>query len=187
MEETLATRLKLFIDTNGMTTSQFADMCGIPRPSLSQILTGRNKKVSDIIVGQIHKAFPDLSVMWLLFGEGPVKTSISNPSERTSSNHGHGGPGDVSRSVNSVDGQFSGSDAEKFVAGNSVGSKYSNENGLTGAQMGFNETKNQQFETEIKINDLHRQIENLRKNPRRVVQITIYYDDSTFETFIPKG
>lgn len=187
MEETLATRLKLFIDTNGMTTSQFADMCGIPRPSLSQILTGRNKKVSDIIIGQIHKTFPDLSVMWLLFGEGPVKTAITNPIERAVSNSGRGVSGDSSMSENSVEGQFSGSDMEKFMAGNAVGNKYSKENGLTGAQKGFNDAKNQQFETEIKINDLHRQIENLRKNPRRVVQITIYYDDSTFETFIPKG
>lgn len=29
------------------------------------------------------------------------------------------------------------------------------------------------------------EIENLQKNPRKVTQITVYYDDSTFETFFP--
>ncbi|GFI58835.1 hypothetical protein IMSAG025_02299 [Muribaculaceae bacterium] len=29
------------------------------------------------------------------------------------------------------------------------------------------------------------EIEKMRKNPRKVVQITVYYDDSTFETFYP--
>lgn len=169
MEETIATRLKLFIDTKGITTSQFADMCGIPRPSLSQILTGRNKKVSDIIVGQIHKTFPDLSIMWLLFGEGPVSVSAA--------------------SANSVVEKTALSGAEKFVKPGNISAKseYSKENGLREAENGFKSTNNQSFEAEIKINDLHRQIENLRKNPRRVVQITIYYDDSTFETFVPKG
>ena len=32
---------------------------------------------------------------------------------------------------------------------------------------------------------LMKQIEAMKQNARRVVQITIYYDDSTFETFSP--
>ena len=34
---------------------------------------------------------------------------------------------------------------------------------------------------------LLKQIEKMRANPRKVTQITIYYDDSTFETFYPGG
>ena len=71
-DDNVAIRLKGFIDEMGLTNSQFADQCGIPRPSLSQILTGRNKKISDVIVGQIHTAYPRLSVLWLLFGEGDM-------------------------------------------------------------------------------------------------------------------
>ncbi|MDE5586438.1 MAG: hypothetical protein K2I92_08940, partial [Muribaculaceae bacterium] len=43
----------------------------------------------------------------------------------------------------------------------------------------------QQLEDNKKILELQLQIEKLKKNPRRVAQITVYYDDSTFETFIP--
>ena len=37
-----------------------------------------------------------------------------------------------------------------------------------------------------KIKELQSQIETLRKNPRKVSHITVYYDDSTFETFFPR-
>jgi predicted XRE-type DNA-binding protein len=43
----IISRLKLFLEQNGISNSQFADTCGIPRPTLSQLLNGRNKKVSD--------------------------------------------------------------------------------------------------------------------------------------------
>ena len=33
-----------------LTNSQFADKCRIPRPTLSQILNGRNKKISEEII-----------------------------------------------------------------------------------------------------------------------------------------
>ena len=70
--DNVAIRLKGFIESRGLTHSQFADKCSIPRPTLSQLMSGRNKKVSDLVVGQIHKAFPELSVLWLLFGEGEM-------------------------------------------------------------------------------------------------------------------
>lgn len=81
----IISRLKLFLIAINMTSSQFADTCHIPRPSLSQLLNGRNKKVSDEIITKIHEAFPSLSVSWLLFGEGDMTTDkkieISEPSE----------------------------------------------------------------------------------------------------------
>lgn len=64
-------------------STQFADSCGIPRPTLSQILSGRNKKISDEVIAKIHNAYPQLSVLWLLFGEGqmemPTNIQFSEP------------------------------------------------------------------------------------------------------------
>ena len=62
LPDNIAGRLKFFIENRGLTNSQFADSCEIPRPTLSQILSGRNKKISDILIGQIHRAYPELSV-----------------------------------------------------------------------------------------------------------------------------
>ncbi|MBR6014346.1 MAG: helix-turn-helix domain-containing protein, partial [Selenomonadaceae bacterium] len=41
----IVSRLKMFLEQAGISNSQFADTCDIPRPTLSQLLNGRNKKV----------------------------------------------------------------------------------------------------------------------------------------------
>ncbi len=68
----IVTRLKSFMTALNIANSQFADTCHIPRPTISQILNGRNKKISDELIGKIHDAYPQLSVMWLMFGEGDM-------------------------------------------------------------------------------------------------------------------
>lgn len=62
-----------------ISNSQFADACGIPRPTLSQLLNGRNKKISDEIISKIHETYPSLSVLWLLFGEGQMMALENTP------------------------------------------------------------------------------------------------------------
>ncbi|MCM1440448.1 MAG: hypothetical protein NC131_14770 [Roseburia sp.] len=167
MEDNVAIRLKGFIDEMGLTNSQFADQSGIPRPSLSQILTGRNKKISDVIVGQIHAAFPQLSVLWLLFGEGDML--VPEPKEE----------GTVEEGVNLFNMD------EKFTGNQSVEKKYSNLSALKGGQRMPSDRMSKGGMIDLQISDLQTQIEKMRKNPRKVVQITVYYDDSTFETFFP--
>lgn len=164
-----AFRLKGFIESQGLSFSQFADTCGIPRPSLSQILSGRNKKISDVIVGQIHKAFPKLSVVWLLFGEGSMLTDQTTSSNNTTEN------------VNLF------SDEPEFTDGDADLEFDSNVKALNHHANRVSIPDNKANNYELKIEGLQRQIDNLRQNPRKVSHITVYYDDSTFETFYPKN
>lgn len=62
-------RLKRFIQSTGLSDGQFADKAGIPRPSLSQILSGRNKKISHELISKLHYTFPGLNILWLMFGD----------------------------------------------------------------------------------------------------------------------
>ena len=68
----IVSRLKMFLEQAGISNSQFADTCDIPRPTLSQLLNGRNKKVSNEVIDKIHRAYPTLNVMWLMFGDGEM-------------------------------------------------------------------------------------------------------------------
>lgn len=76
-------RMKLYMEHCRISSSQFADSAGIPRPTLSQLLNGRNKtnegakKVSSDIIRKIHDAFPNLNVMWLLFGDGDMEVDTN--------------------------------------------------------------------------------------------------------------
>lgn len=205
--DNVAIRLKGFIDSEGLSYSQFADKCGIPRPSLSQILSGRNKKISDVIIGQIHRAFPDLSVLWLLFGEGSM-TSENNISASCSgddvSSENETDVYDRVGSVFSGDGQLDyasgvafsdeGSDSaldsacpdfkdEKFAGNRAINVNFQNVKALADSKKALQQAENQLLEAKNKISELQMQIEKLRQNPRKVSHITVYYDDSTFETF----
>lgn len=71
----LVSRLKQYLDSRQISVTQFADECGIPRPTASQLLAGRNKKVSDEIIGKIHQCYPALNIIWLMFGEGNMVTA----------------------------------------------------------------------------------------------------------------
>lgn len=74
----IVSRLKSFLQQSGIANSQFADNCEIPRPTLSQLLNGRNKKVSDEVIAKIHRAYPHLNIMWLMFGDGEMFVPNAN-------------------------------------------------------------------------------------------------------------
>lgn len=173
MEETFATRLKLFIESINIPTTQVADLCDIPRPSFSQLLSGRNQKVSDVIIQKIHKAFPDLSIMWLMFGEGPMLTSDAKAKESK--------PEEESSKGITENQEFQ----ESLINGQSK-SGYANVSDLTPFQSTPNSSIIQQLEENKKILELQLQIEKMQKNPRRVTHITVFYDDLTYDTFVPE-
>lgn len=224
MEETnFSIRLKHFMESVGLTSSQLADKCQIPRPSMSQILSGRNKKISDTIVGQIHAAFPQLSVLWLMFDEGEMflprlgadvaetVSTIDSPADYGSSSHSDG-----ASSISDADSRdndripfdshafgvaFTGgndaiTDSDSLKSGSQnpesrmsarAPREYSKENGLENAQDDGLDRVNKGVTDDLRTIALMRQIENMRANPRKVTQITVYYDDSTFETFFPSS
>lgn len=174
-----ATRLKLFIDHEGLTNSQFADTCGIPRPSLSQLLSGRNKKISNAILEPIHAAFPNLSIMWLVFGEGDM-FSVSRPSA-SFADEVHDTE-DAAPYGSFASGTFDdSSNRPSFSALSAPSVSSSSENPVAA---GFS-LQNDLREMQRRNKELSLQIETLKKDKRRVKQITVYYDDSTFETFFP--
>lgn len=71
----IVTRLKQYIEHTGLPYSQFADNANIPRPTLSQIIGGRNKKVSHELIEKLHAGYPELNINWLLFGDQPMVVS----------------------------------------------------------------------------------------------------------------
>lgn len=166
MDDTVAARLKIFMDSQGLTNTKFADMCGIPRPTLSQFITGRNKKISDVLLSQIHHTFPNLSVVWLIFNEGEMLMD------------------DERRKI--CEGSKSEIDASEIPNIPPQDSKYGKENALNSSPNTHQRIDNEKSIDTQQAAVLTQQIEKMRSNPRKVLHITVYYDDSTFETFYPK-
>ena len=187
-QESLNVRLKVFMDYTGLNNSQFADKLGVPRPSFSQIITGRNKKVSDIILAQIHKAFPELNIMWLMFGEGEMLASCSNVAKETKikeQTNTSALPSGYDLAWAEFGGQENNGQNPDFVEGYTSATENGREIGAISSKSGLKIADIAQLSAEIssKINEEIKS--NLEKKTRRVVRITVFYDDNSYETFAP--
>ncbi|MGI4832503.1 MAG: helix-turn-helix domain-containing protein [Janthinobacterium lividum] len=67
----MVSRIKQLLDWQQLSSTQFADRIGVGRPVVSHILSERNKPSLEV-VQRIIAAFPDLSLPWLLSGNGAM-------------------------------------------------------------------------------------------------------------------
>lgn len=189
-------RLKKFLELKSIPVTQFADNCRIPRPTLSQLLNGRNKKVSDEVIGKIHDAYPNLSVLWLMFGEGQMETSpasSSRPEKSTISDKG------TDSSSSSPSYRFD----EMFnLEDNEPSTKTETQSQTT---IEFPEASaEREDESGNKTEDNKHEAPGTLKPPaghslskivssapthskKKIVNIIVYYDDNSFEAFVPEN
>ena len=74
----LSAKIELLIQTKKLSASQFADTLGIPRSSVSHILSGRNKPSLDV-VQKILIAFPEIPAEELLDDKRELTITVSDP------------------------------------------------------------------------------------------------------------
>lgn len=67
----MVTRIRKLLEHKQLTPTQFADLIGVGRPVMSHILSERNKPSLEV-VQRIISAFPELSLPWLLNGNGEM-------------------------------------------------------------------------------------------------------------------
>ena len=170
-------RLKQFISYLNIPVTQFADSCKIPRPSLSQLLNGRNKKVSDSFLAKLHKEYPALNIVWLLYGEGEMlidnvaidrdKIAVQNSIKFNSESSGS-----FRSDINSVELNYPATDN-----GNDSTDRISDHK-LSVLKSAFDDKRkseqNQEHEASV-------------DTKKKIVNIIVYYNDNSFESFIPDG
>lgn len=175
----IISRLKSFMDSLQIGNSQFADNCRIPRPTLSQMLNGRNKKISDEIIAKIHTAYPQLSVLWLMFGEGNMltnaNTSISEPQ----------------KAPNSPQISFFENDTQRFTTltgqpQNKIDLEPEN-NSATKSDSGQQKKQNYSEETaKLPLSLDPDQLTAVNSNsPKKIANIVVFYTDNSFQSFTP--
>ena len=67
------TRLKNWMESEGLKPSQLADNIGVNRATISHILSGRNKPSIDFLQ-KLLSAYPNLNANWLITGIGYMST-----------------------------------------------------------------------------------------------------------------
>jgi transcriptional regulator with XRE-family HTH domain len=155
-------RIKQIMEHEGLKPSEFAEAIGIKRAAISHYMSGRNEPSLDV-VKRIHETFPFISIEWLLYGKGEM-LSIGN----TIKHHG--------KQLDMFADQENGTDTRKRspVAENRPTSRSAREN-----------RREMVLEAPLKsIQSTEREdINQQKRETRKVSKIMVFYSDSTFETF----
>ena len=140
-----------------MTQQVFAQFIKISPATLSGIFNGRTNPSLNIVEA-IKNSLPSISTDWLLFGNGPMYIDVSKGESVASA----GGSADSKEAL---------LDFETPSTAPSIASQ------TGGFVQGVNSTpKNiEQFV-----------VKNIDKPQRKITEIRIFFDDQTWETFLPK-
>lgn len=76
-------KIKRFIIDKDLTSTKFADEIGVPRPSISHILSDRNKPSLEI-VQKMYRRYPELGFNWFIEDEeGTIKNTTQTANSQT--------------------------------------------------------------------------------------------------------
>ena len=153
-----------------MTQQEFSQFLEMSPASLSSIFTGRTNPTLNV-VESIKKKFDNINLDWLMFGNGSMFVTDENPdnsdSETTDSGYD-------TENVSSQNPNFGSSELQPKYTIQTESVRY-------GAGAGYNKGCNSMSEnphlSDMKI------INNVR---RKIKEIRVFYDDQTYESFVPK-
>lgn len=150
-------RLKLYVEHTGLMAAQFAETINMPRSSFSQLMNGRNKTITDATIKKIHDAFPELSISWLLFGEGEML--VNTPTDK--------------QAQQELNFDY---ENRKITSTPARAIKYEQEI----------EANNSESTTTNKPTIPHTAEMTVIKAEKKIAKIMVFYDDNSFECFIPE-
>ena len=156
-------RIRQIMESQHMTQQVFADFIGLAPATLSSIYNERTRPTLSVVEA-IKKKIPNISTDWLMFGSGDMYISSPAPADSLLSAE--------ERGVNG--GQIVQSPMLDFDQPQSPTPQQGPQ-----APYSFNSVKSTRPEierTEVKIID---------KQQRRVTEIRVFYDDQTWECFVP--
>lgn len=153
-------RIRQLMEYTGMSQKDFSNKLGISPASLSSIFTGRTSPTNKHVKA-IHTAFPNVNISWLLFGEGDMFTHEEAPSP------------------------------DSFFA--PLGEQHSSEPGSESsgtslpADMSSTLRQNVGRMGQVRMPEMSVEASFFEKQLRKIKEIRVFYDDGTYEAFVPNG
>lgn len=172
-------RIEYIMLEKQLSNTEFCIKAGISAATLSHILSGRSKPSLTILRGVVN-GFPDLNPEWVLLGTGDMYRVGSVP-ENGNANDGPVGLSDVQNSQQDDGSDVFGGMADMFGPANS-GTPYNNK--VASARSAEKERSGASRQS---LSDIVREtLEIVRGPQRKIVEVRIFFDDGTYETFSPR-
>ena len=173
-------RIREIIERENMGQSQFADFIGVNRPTLSHILAGRNNPSLEVII-KIRQKFPHINFDWLIDGKGSYSDSEGTVQDGIAETATIYNGDDHSEPSSAMD---EGLPSSRFYQGELFAENAVFAAESTGAAKNRKEMPLQTPQKAPYLSDA--QLEYAKKSlQRKIVEIKIFYDDGTYETFKP--
>lgn len=177
-------RIRLIQEQLGLSQIEFANKLGISPASLSSIYTGRTNPTNNHVMA-IHKAFPQINVNWLMFGEGDmteggaVGVALNENGEAVNNNDEGGIENGKSEASVGPAGLALFSSEGREMAGGDVVSRMGVADGGNPSHLGVS---NEDFYSRRSKNT------NIIDKPvREIKEIRVFFSDGTYEAFVPSG
>lgn len=160
-------RVRKIMEHFHLTQMQFANELAVAPATISNIYKGKTAPTNNLVQA-IHQAYPSVSINWLLFGEGDMLLPLSSGDTTTGEMPQDGTP----LPAFSNDGEPSLFDISEPAPATKPQSRQK-------AQASPSELQILEAISELKaLNSVDRQ-------PRKIKEIRVFYDDGTYESFGP--
>ena len=157
-------RIRQIMESQHMTQQVFADYIGIGAATLSSIFNGRTRPTLNIVEA-VKKKIPNISTDWLMFGSGemylPQNESLEEPLSPPETGS------DVRPQIQNPMLDF---DATPSPTPQNGRPQPSNPNSVKTTRLDLD----------------YKEVKTIDKPQRRITEIRVFYDDQTWETFIPQ-
>ena len=150
-------RIRQIMESTNMTQKTFAEYIGMSQAALSSIFNGRTKPTLNTVEA-IRSKMPNISLEWLISGTGEMYVQPQNPGSQDPDSDGE------DPKVQELDFDTPEDEAEKEPL-------HKNKEESVGSTLKNN------AQIKVKMHD---------KPYRRITEIRVFYDDRTFESFVPK-
>lgn len=160
-------RIRQIMEEAALSQQDFAVRLGISPASLSSIFTGRTNPTNNHVQA-VHRAFPDININWLLFGEGEMRTGAAPETVASDGENGTTGM--------ETDGDL----FSVFAADAAIRSPHVDERVLKHPVSG----RDAHMSRPVSGYPLNGE-KNIDIVRRKVKEIRVFFDDGTYESFVP--
>lgn len=193
-------RIRLVMERAQLSQQDFARKLEISPASLSSIFTGRTNPTNNH-VSAVHRAFPDINVNWLMFGEGDMylPTAAGGSGENAAEGAGAEGTAGVEPGtmIPATGAGLAGAAPDLYAA--EQPSLFSAPAEKAPRRPDFSATAGGRYgasagggSRDSRVNAKNEGIygvsmKNIDILPRKIKEIRVFFDDGTYESFVPSG
>lgn len=163
-------RIRAIMESKGMTQQEFSQFLEMSPASLSSIFTGRTNPTLNV-VESIKKKFENINLEWLMFGHGCMFLQDENTEEGDPENPS------TTLSTENISDHISNYTTPDI--------QYKNNNVYEGRSSSLN-SGNVRGGNYIPENAHVSDMKIINNNRRKIKEIRVFYDDQTYESFVPK-